>query len=347
MPKAVLAIILAVSLFTGLGIGSAKANDEFRNSIRIVGSSTVFPFAAFVAERFHRQSKYKSPVVESTGSGGGIKMFCAGIGVDYPDIVNASRAMKPSEVALCQKNKVTDIAEIMIGYDGIAVTQARRDTPLRLTRYHLWRALAAKVIIDGKEVDNPFSYWDDVDASLPHRKIMVYGPPPTSGTRDVFVELALSVGCQSERFYQDMDDAARKTACGKIREDGAYIDAGEDDELLVRKVSNDLDAIGVVGYNVVKRRSNLVEAAWIDSIQPDFDSIVEGRYALSRPLYLYVKVGHLGAVPGLKEYLREFTAIKTIGFEGYLVDKGLIPLDEATEKSVVTKVLSLKPLSFK
>ncbi len=319
----------------------AWAIDEFRNTIRIVGSSTVFPFAAYVSEKYHRKSNDKAPVVESTGSGGGLKMFCSGIGAEYPDIANASRRMKISEIRNCASNNVFQISEIMIGWDGIVVAQSNNTKKFNLTRRQLWKALAKDLPIDGQLVPNPHKLWSHVDASLPDVTIQVFGPPPTSGTRDVFVEEVMANGCRGNDHIENMDAPTRKLVCGAMREDGVYVEAGEDDDLIVRRLASNPKALGVMGYNALERRSDIISAASIDGVNPSFETIRDSIYPLARPLFLYVKNEHLKALPEIGLYLKEFLSDAAIGEDGYLTENGLIPLQDDLGRSMKAQVLKL------
>lgn len=333
------------AVFTFLIVWSISAPgwavDEFRNTVRIVGSSTVFPFAAFVSEKYHRKSGDKAPVVESTGSGGGIKMFCAGIGQQHPDIVNASRRMKISEVRYCASNSVFQISEIMIGWDGIVVAQAKGSKAINLTRRQIWKALAKDLPVDGQLVPNPHKLWSHVDPGLPSIEIQVFGPPPTSGTRDVFVEEVMNSGCRGTDFIEKLPAPKRKVVCGAMREDGVYIEAGEDDDLIVRRLNGNPKAFGIMGYNALDRRSNIISSVNVDGIAPTFETIRDGEYPLARPLFLYVKNEHLKALPQIGVYLQEFMSEEAIGEEGYLTENGLIPLQDDLGRSMKAQVLNL------
>lgn len=323
-----------------------------RDYISIVGSSTVYPFATVVAERFGKASDFKTPKIESTGSGGGMKLFCGGIGVDTPDITNASRRIKKSEYDMCQANGVTDIVEVLIGYDGIAVANSVNAPQLNLTTKDLYLALAAEVPNpDGSDsvVANPYMSWSDVNSSLPDTKIEVMGPPPTSGTRDAFVELAMEGGCTEFGFIKDMkksDGDAYKRICHTMREDGAYIEAGENDNLIVQKLDANPDAVGIFGFSFLEQNSDMVQSSVVDGYEADFDSIANGDYSISRPLYFYVKAQHVGTVPGIAEYLAEFTKESAWGDDGYLADKGMIPLGADLRKEVGMAVNGMQALEL-
>lgn len=322
-----LAALAAVTL-----AGAAEARDQ----IRIVGSSTVYPFSTTVAEQFGKTTNFKTPVVESTGSGGGLKLFCGGVGVDHPDITNASRAIKKSEVENCKKNGVTKITEVKIGYDGIVVANSVNAPQMKLTRQQLFLALAKDVPAgEGKLVPNPNKTWKDVDSNLPNVKIEVLGPPPTSGTRDAFAELALEGGCKKIKWIAALkksDKKKYKAVCHSIREDGAYVEAGENDVLIVRKLEANKDAFGIFGYSFLDQNSDKVQGSIIEGVSPEFEVIADGSYPVSRPLFFYVKNAHAGKIPGIKEYLAEFTSEKTWGPDGYLADKGLVPMPDAERK---------------
>ena len=308
-------------------------NAQARDQIRIVGSSTVFPFSTAVAEQFGKTTSFKTPVVESTGSGGGLKLFCAGAGDKHPDITNASRRIKKSEVEKCAKNGVTDITEVKVGYDGIAVANSKKAAQFELTLKDLFMALAKNVPAgEGKTMANPYKTWKDVRSDLPAIKIEVLGPPPTSGTRDAFAELAMEGGCKTFPWIKSLkkaDKKAYKTLCHTVREDGAYVEAGENDNLIVQKLEANPDALGIFGYSFLDQNADKVQGSTINGKAPTFDNIASGDYPVSRALFFYVKNAHVGKVAGMKEYVAEFTSNKAWGEEGYLADKGLIPMPKA------------------
>ncbi|WP_245577520.1 PstS family phosphate ABC transporter substrate-binding protein [Nisaea denitrificans] len=324
-------IIKAIPLALA-GVIAVAAAAEARDQIRIVGSSTVFPFSTTVAETFGKTSGFKTPVVESTGSGGGLKLFCSGVGVQHPDITNASRRIKKSEVELCAKNGVADIVEVKIGFDGIVIGNAKSGATLNLTKQQIFLALAAEVPVDGKIVKNPYNKWSDIDKSLPDQAIEVLGPPPTSGTRDAFVELAMRPGAKSFKMLADMRKADKKgfrKISDSMREDGKFIEAGENDNLIVQKLQANPAALGIFGFSFLDQNSDKIKGANVAGVSPTFENIAGGDYGISRSLYFYVKSAHIGVVPGIQEYVTEFTSEKAIGDEGYLTDKGLIPLPGA------------------
>lgn len=324
MKKAIATAAVAVVALAG----TAEARDQ----IRIVGSSTVYPFSTTVAEQFGKTTSFKTPVVESTGSGGGLKLFCAGVGVEHPDMTNASRAIKKSEIRRCHENGVTDITEVKVGYDGIVLANARTAAPMDITRRQLFLALAKDVPNpDGSDtlVPNPYVKWSDIDAALPDYRIEVLGPPPTSGTRDAFAELALEGGCRGIDFIRAMKKSDAKTykaVCHGVREDGAWVEAGENDVLIVRKLEENPQAFGVFGFSFLDQNADKVQGSAIEGRGPTFENIATGDYPVSRPLFFYVKNAHVGTIPGIREYIAEFTANKAWGDEGYLTDKGLIPM---------------------
>ena len=342
--------LMALTLVGGMGIGSSFASS--RDYISIVGSSTVYPFATVVAEQFGKTTQYKTPKIESTGSGGGHKLFGAGVGVQHPDITNSSRRIKKSELEKDMKNGVTDVVEVKIGYDGIVIANAKKAAPMRLSRTDLFKALAAKVPNpDGNEtlVENPYKTWHDVNPNLPNVAIEVLGPPPTSGTRDAFVELAMEGGAKKFDFIKKMKKADKKkykAVCHTIREDGAYIEAGENDNLIVQKLQANPQTMGIFGFSFLDQNTDKIQGSFIDGVQPTFDTIADGQYPVSRPLFFYVKKAHVDTIPGMKEFLAEFTSEKAWGSEGYLADKGLIPMPEAERKQYRDAVKNLVPLKL-
>lgn len=315
--------------------GAAEARDQ----IRMVGSSTVFPFSTTVAENFGKTSGFKTPIVESTGTGGGMKLFCAGVGVEHPDFTGASRQMKKSELDDCAKNGV-GVTEIMIGFDGIAIANSKAHSRYSLTKEQIWLALAKEVVVDGKAVANPNMTWNQIDASLPNEKIEILGPPPTSGTRDAFVELVMEEGCQEAMVTLNED------ACAAIREDGAYVEAGENDNLIVQKLEANPVALGIFGFSFLDQNSDKLQGSIVNGVEPTFDNIAGGAYKVSRSLFLYAKQQHVGVIPGMKEFIAEMTSEGAWGPDGYLVDKGLIPLPEATRASSAAAANALAPFAL-
>ncbi len=344
-------IAIAAALVVG-GAGLALAAAA-RDTISIVGSSTVYPFSTTVAEQFGKASKFKVPKVESTGTGGGIKLFCAGVGVEHPDVTNASRRMKKSELEACEKNGVKEVVEVKVGYDGIVLASSKKAAPMKLTRQEIFLALA-KEVPDPKAADkmipNPNKTWQDVNKELPAEKIEVLGPPPTSGTRDAFVEMAMEEGCQkidSIKALKKSDEKAFKKVCHTVREDGAYIEAGENDNLIVQKLEANPKAVGIFGFSFLDQNSDKLQGATVDGKQPTFDAIAAGEYPLSRPLFMYVKKAHVGSVAGIPEFLAEFSSEKAWGKTGYLAEKGLIPMPDAERTQVAADVKALKVLELK
>ncbi len=343
MNKSVLLISSAVLASTITGNAAARDN------ISIVGSSTVYPFATVVAERFGKTSDFNTPKIEATGSGGGLKLFCSGIGVQTPDITNSSRRIKASEHEMCKNNGVTDVVEVLIGYDGIAVANSVNAQQLDMGTKDLFLALAQKVPNpDGSEslVENPYQQWSEINPALPAIDIEVLGPPPTSGTRDAFAELAMEGGCSQFELIKNLDKALFKSTCHSMREDGAYIEAGENDNLIVQKLEANPDALGIFGFSFLEQNSDKVQSSIIDGSIADFDAIADGDYVISRPLYFYVKAQHVGTVPGIAEYLAEFTSEQAWGEDGYLADKGMIPLDDEERAAVGMAVKNLEPLEL-
>jgi phosphate transport system substrate-binding protein len=331
--KSKLAILFAASVLLFSHLANAQAA---RDQITVVGSSTVYPFTAAVAEQFGRAGKFKTPKVESTGTGGGIKLFCNGIGPQHPDVANASRAMKKSEFETCTKNGVTDILEIKIGFDGLTIAENKAGALSALTKKQVYLALAKTIPVDGQLVPNPNKTWKDVDASLPAIKIEVLGPPPTSGTRDSFLELFMEAGC----------DLENKKACHAIREDGAYVEAGENDNLIAQKLAANKNALGIFGYSFLEENTDKLKGLKIDGIAPSFETIASAKYTAARPLFVYIKKQHIGVIPGLKEFANEYVSDKAIGEEGYLSDRGLVSLDKsdlAKSRNDVKVMKNFKP----
>jgi phosphate transport system substrate-binding protein len=325
-----------------IAAGDALARDQ----IRIVGSSTVFPFSTAVAEQYGARTGQKTPVVESTGSGGGIKLFCEGVGEATPDITNSSRRIKASEVEACGKNGVAQITEVKIGFDGIVVANSKAGPKMAVSIPQLWQALAKEVPQNGQLVANPYKMWSEIDPSLPAETIEVLGPPPTSGTRDAFVELVMAVGCEEFPEVKALKGDAHTAACHTVREDGAWIDAGENDNLIVQKLEANPNAFGVFGYSFLDQNIDKLQGSTVNGAEPTFEAIADGSYPVSRSLYFYVKNAHVGVVPGIKEYVEEFTSESAIGEEGYLADKGLIPLPEDERRQVAEQAASFTPLSM-
>jgi len=326
-----------------------------RDYISVVGSSTVYPFATVVAERFGKNTGSLTPKIESTGSGGGMKLFCSGIGTKYPDITNSSRRIKESEFKKCQDNGVTEIIEVLIGYDGIVLSNSIQSKKMNLTRKDIYLALADKIPnSNGKLVKNPNKTWQDVNPSLPDKAIVVIGPPPTSGTRDAFVELAMEGGAKSFKalkalrkskdsnkiieMMRDLDIPASafnekgkkvfKAITHAIREDGAYIEAGENDNLIIQKLEANPDALGIFGYSFLDQNSDKVQGSTVELVEPTFESIADKSYSIARPLYFYIKKAHINVVPRIADYAAEFSSEKAWGPEGYLADKGMIPMNK-------------------
>lgn len=355
-----------------------------RDSVSVVGSSTVYPFSTIVAERFGRGSNFKTPKIESTGTGGGLKLFCSGVGANTPDITNASRRIKKGEYDSCQANGVTDIIEVPIGYDGIAIANSTQKPQLELQLKDIFMALAKDIPgPDGKLIPNPHKSWKDVNPALPATRIEVLGPPPTSGTRDAFAELAMGGGAKAlpdlkalAELPADQADAIKAamaklgipagvydalqqkngkppkgedvfvTVAYAIREDGAYIEAGENDNLIVQKLEANPDGVGVFGYSFLEENADKVQGAKVDGVVPDFDTISDGTYPVARSIYFYIKGAHVGKIPGIQEYAIEFTSNKAVGEDGYLTERGLIPLHEDELKQVQADVKNLKRLEM-
>jgi phosphate transport system substrate-binding protein len=325
-------------------VGAAEARDQ----IRIVGSSTVFPFSTAVAETFGQTSGFPAPVVESTGSGGGLKLFCAGVGAEHPDMTNASRAIKDSERELCASNGVKDVTEVKVGFDGIVLANAKGSEPVSLSLQQIFMALAKEVEVDGEIVANPYTMWNEIDAGLPAAKIEVLGPPPTSGTRDAFVELVMEGACEdfpAIAALEETDEDRFDAVCKSMREDGAFVEAGENDNLIVQKLEANPAAFGIFGFSFLDQNLDKMQGSYVEGVEPTFENIAAGDYPVSRSLYFYVKNAHVGVIPGMAEYVTEFTSEGAFGDDGYLTDKGLIPLPAADREKVRNDATSFTPMS--
>lgn len=344
MRKAIVVSVITLFLATSFGVaGAASARDY----ISIVGSSTVYPFATVVAEQFGKSTSFKTPKIESTGSGGGLKLFCAGVGVEHPDITNASRRIKQSEYETCVANGVKAIIEVKIGYDGIVLANSKKAAPLKLTRKDIFLALAKDVPDPNggeKLIPNPYKTWKDVNPALPDKSIEVLGPPPTSGTRDAFVELAMESGAKKFDWIKALDKKKFKAVAHTIREDGAYVEAGENDNLIVQKLEANPNAVGIFGFSFLDQNTDKIQGSFVDGVQPTFDAIADGKYPVSRPLFFYVKKAHVGVIPGIQEYLNEFTSDKAWGADGYLAEKGMIPMPDAERTKFRSDIENLQIL---
>jgi len=315
-----MAATVAVTALSVAGVAHA------RDQIQVVGSSTVFPFSQAAAEQFANETGATAPVVESTGTGGGMKIFCGGVGTGHPDVTGASRAMKVSEYELCMSNGVTDITEVLLGFDGLSMAVSRKGQQLDLTKAQLFQALAAKVEVGGKIVDNPYKKWSDIDPSLPNAEISVMGPPPTSGTRDAWVELVMEEGCKAFPAIEALDKDAHKETCQRMRTDGPFIEAGENDNLIVQRLDSDPNAYGIFGYSFLYENQDKLLGIKVEGVEPNEETIADGSYAVSRPIFFYVKNAHRGVIPGLNEFIAEYTSDEAMGPGGYLEERGLIVL---------------------
>lgn len=338
-------LLVAGALFAATVVG-ANAHAA-RDYIAIVGSSTVYPFATVVAEQFGKTTDFKTPKIESTGSGGGLKLFCAGLGPDHPDITNASRAIKASEQKTCAENGITEIVEVKVGYDGIVLANSKQASQLDLSRKDVFLALAKHVPMDGKLVENPYKTWAEVNPDLPAVAIEVLGPPPTSGTRDAFVELVMDEGVKEVDMTGISEDAMKEFEPGALREDGAYVEAGENDNLIVQKLQANPAALGIFGFSFLDQNADVIQGSLIEGQAPTFENIADGKYPVSRSLFFYVKKAHVGTIPGIEEYLAEFSSEKAWGPEGYLADRGLIPMPDGERAKFAADVANLTPMAMK
>ncbi|MDX2083540.1 MAG: substrate-binding domain-containing protein [Rickettsiales bacterium] len=347
-------LLIISSLFISAPVLAFEFHSSARDHINVVGSSTVYPFAATIAEEFGRASKiknsknkfeksFKTPIVESTGTGGGFKLFCSGIGYSYPDFSDASRPIEKSEIEKCHEHGINGIVEIKIGYDGIVLANSITGKKYSLTKKQIFLALAAQIPDPktGKLIDNFYQKWREIDVNLPDVNITIYGPPSTSGTRDAFVELVMEEPCMAMAEFNLAfgDKKIRQKKCHLIRSDGKFIEAGENDNLIVQKLKNDVDALGIFGFSFLEENHQAIQPALINNVAPSFENIASSRYKVSRPLFIYFKKEHLDLIPGMREFIKEIISSDTIGFDGYLLQKGLIPLTNLEIKKVRGEVM--------
>ncbi|WP_375261887.1 substrate-binding domain-containing protein [Palleronia sp.] len=342
-------VMTATSAAALLIASGTMAVSQTRQEISIVGSSTVFPYTQAVAEQFSSETGAPSPVVESTGTGGGMQIFCEGIGAQHPDLTGASRAMKASEYQLCQENGVEDITEALIGFDGLSLAVSR-DTEHQwdLTLGEIYQALGAQVPVDGEWVDNPYTRWSEINSELPDVEILAYGPPPTSGTRDAFVELAMQAGCEELEYVQNLDveDTGDwiEENCSRMRTDGPFVEAGENDNLIVQRIQADPNALGIFGYSFLYENQDTLKAASVDGVQPSTETIADKSYPISRPLYFYVKNAHRGVIPNLQEFVEEYVSDDALAPGGYLTERGLVPLADDRREEMQEAVVNAKSM---
>ena len=338
--------LFLLTLLNLASLGTINARDQ----LYVVGSSTVYPFATVVAENFGNKTGIKVPKIESTGSGGGMKLFCKGLGTTHPDITNSSRRIKKSELKNCNDNGV-ELIEIKIGYDGIVLANSKESKVMNLTRRQLYLALAKDIPEGNKEggklIANPNKKWSDISELLPDTPIEVMGPPPTSGTRDAFQELAIEGGCKTFanlKAIKKQDKKKYKATCRSIREDGPFIEAGENDNLIVKKLIENPKAFGVFGFSFLLENEDSLQGSIIDQAIPSFENIASKKYSVSRPLYIYVKLEHIKVIPGIKEFLNEFSSTDAWGPDGYLEERGLIPMSEDERSQFKKNAEQLIPL---
>ncbi|WP_419771477.1 MAG: PstS family phosphate ABC transporter substrate-binding protein [Candidatus Marinarcus sp.] len=343
MKKSAIALLATAALTVSLSA---------RDQIKIVGSSTVYPFSSSVAEELGATSKFPTPVVESTGSGGGMKLFCAGADLNTPDITNASRRMKSSEFELCAKNGVTDITEAVIGFDGIAFAQDKSNKPFSINKHQLALAVAAEVPDkNGKLIPNPYKKWSDIDATLPSREIIIYGPPKSSGTRDAFEDMVMKDTFKHMKEYTSLYEADKVANKGykkyhKIRQDGVYVPSGENDNIIVQKLTKNKNAFGIFGYSFLIENDDKLNGAKVNGVEPTPDTISAATYPISRSLYFYIKNSHAKDVPAMNKYVEMFMGENMIGKDGILGEIGLIPLPDATRDAIRTSVAKRTKLTI-
>jgi phosphate transport system substrate-binding protein len=331
--------LVASAASVAIAAAAGAANAQSREQIRIVGSSTVFPYTQAVVEQFSNMGN-PAPVLESTGTGGGMQIFCGGVGVDFPDITGASRAMTEGEYDTCVANGVDNVTEVLIGNDGLAIAHSVDGPDLDLTKAQIFQALAAEVEVDGEIVANPYTNWNQIDASLPDAAINVFGPPPTSGTRDAFVELVMEEGCETFEAIEALEDDRKDEVCQRMRTDGPFVEAGENDNLIVQRLQADSNALGIFGYSFLFENQDTLKAVAVDGVAPNAETIADESYGVARPLFIYVKNAHRGVIPGLQEFVDEYVSEESFGPGGYLEERGLIPLsdeDRETTRQVVSE----------
>lgn len=334
----------AVVAIGGTVLATAPANAQARDRIQITGSSTVFPFTTTVAERFSQRGG-RAPIVESTGTGGGMRLFCAGVGLNTPDITNASRRITRNEFNTCKQNGV-DLVELQIGFDGIVLTNSKAGPKVQLTLEQLYLALAAKIPnAQGQLADNPHKNWSDIAPNLPNVKIEVIGPPPTSGTRDSFNELGLLAGCQEHAKRRNVQIASRD--CQQIRADGGFVEGGENDNIIVQRLVANPTAFGVFGYSFLEENHDKIQGAVIGGNEPTVENIQNGKWPMARSMFVYMKKNHIGTVPGLQDFFNEYASEQAMGDDGYLEKKGLVPspaADRARFRAAVAAATSMAGL---
>ncbi len=357
LPRAKTGVAAAVSsavLWAAIGAAAFAAPASARETVRVVGSSTVFPFAQAVAEQYGARAADPTPVVEATGTGGGVQLFCSGVGEEFPDVVNASRRLKANEWQTCQANGVDEIVEVQIGYDGIVFANTKQDPSAPvfvLSRRHVFDALAAQLPTSDTDCTlrpNPYEVWSQISPELPDVEIEVYGPPPTSGTRDAFVEIAMEGGAKTYGCLRDLretDEMAFRDVAHRLREDGFWIDAGENDNALVNLLLKAPSALGVFGFSFLDQNSDRMRGASVDGAAPTFENIASGEYPVSRSLFFYLKKEHLDLVSGLRGFADEFVSEAAAGPFGYLAERGLIPLPDDERAAMADRVAQMTTLT--
>jgi phosphate transport system substrate-binding protein len=334
MNKVILAAsAAAIAIAASAGAASAQSRDQ----IRIVGSSTVFPYTQAVAEEFANMGN-TAPVLESTGTGGGMQIFCGGVGTEHPDITGASRAMTEGEYETCVANGVDSITEVLIGNDGLSIAISQDGPDMDLTKAQIFQALAAEVEVDGEVVANPYTRWNEIDESLPDAAINVFGPPPTSGTRDAFVELVMEEGCEGFEAIAALEEERMEEVCQRMRTDGPFVEAGENDNLIVQRLQADDNALGIFGYSFLFENQDTLKAVAIEGVTPSPETIADGSYGVARPLFFYIKNAHRGVIQGLQEFADEYVSEESFGPGGYLEERGLIPLSDEEREETRTVV---------
>lgn len=330
-------VVMRMAIYSAFLVLLTLCNVYAKEQMMIVGSSTVYPFTSYVAEAFTEATNNLNPIVESTGTRAGIALFCIGNGENTPDILNASRAMSEQEYLTCKENNVSDITELMLGFDGIVIAESYVNADMSLTKEHLFLALAKEIPSkEGKLIKNPYMYWHEIDPSLPKRKILIYGPPTTSGTRDVLNEMVMEKSSQKFDAYKEKQGKYKE-----IRQDGAFIASGENDALIVYTLKIKKEALGIFGFSFLENNRGSLKGVSMDGISPSFETISNRTYPLGRALYLYVKNAHRTSTKGMDAFLKFYMDRQMIGKNGLLEIIGLVPMDE-NELEFVQKSLLKK-----
>jgi phosphate transport system substrate-binding protein len=338
-------VALSALAFAG-AFAATAAVAQTRDTIQIAGSSTVLPFSSIVAEEFGQAMRnFKTPVVGSGGTGGGFRQFCQGVGTSTIDIANASRAITKAEQDSCTANGVKQVIEVKFGFDGIVFASRADKAEFKLEPKHVFNAMAAKVERGGQLVDNPYTKWSEIDPSLPNQEITLVIPASNHGTREVFEERVVTPGCKASPVIAALAADPQKAACLGMRKDGRVIEVAGDYTETLARLNAQADAVGVFGLSFYDQNRDKLRVATVNGIVPTLQTVSEGKYPVSRPLYFYVKGEHIGTVPGLQQFAEYFLSDGMAGATGRLVDAGLIPMDNAARAAVLSDLKARKALT--